>query len=720
MDEYEELNCDTAQYERVSLFQEHGLHESARRRMCTIVHDLDEEIKANNLVRRDSRMSSKRNMQSIVIELEDELHEKPRDLTPRERVKMLLESTLFQACMASCIVANAVVIGGETDYPDLEIWSVVENVFLIIFSSELLLRLLSLGLRNFFFGGEDQLWNIFDFSIVSLGILDCVGSAFSAVQDTSVSQTDDSQNSGGGVTTLFRMIRLLRILRVFKIIRFLKQLYMIIFGFVEAIQAICLVSVLMFFVLYICAVVMVRTYGRLTLVDDQHAIVATQFKSIRVAMLSLFELMSDPGNLKIYHSSMGVFPVLTIFLIAFVIFGSFGMIALLTGVISESMFDKNQARVQELRQERERNREIMRQKCIDLFDLVDKNDSGAAFPVDVQEVLPFVREMFEKLNIEYAEHEFDVVLSTCDIDESGTITEADFVNGVLSLCDGVRAASILEVMNLVSHMNDKVRTIQKETKRIYDEVEELSKRTLPGLQGDIRNFVHESGVKPLSRPGRRRHTSADVVRPNSAGGLTPLTESDLGDEKVPTTKQMDDHAVLIPKSLEELYTQKIDDLKAQLTESLLADLQASMDLNTRKIDERAVLISNKIDSLNTVVISNKIDALRSVVQDLVNAQTFTLQEAQISSRSWANFECPLPPEPQTKSDSGIVAEGLASTSQRFLHGAIREAANGSGGFSTAAGQHDNVQRSATFSVPHAGRIDRLDPHGFSLADPSNN
>merc|ERR1719210_1356562 len=66
--------------------------------------------------------------------------------------------------------------------------------------------------------------------------------------------------------TIFRIIRLLRILRVLRIIRivrFLKQLYLLAYGFLEGTMAVFWVTLLASFMLYICSVILVRTYGRI-------------------------------------------------------------------------------------------------------------------------------------------------------------------------------------------------------------------------------------------------------------------------------------------------------------------------------------------------------------------------------------------------------------------------------------------------------------------------
>merc|ERR1719440_1474870 len=90
------------------------------------------------------------------------------------------------------------------------------------------------GLELFNPSNIDFNWNMFDLGVVGVGILDF---GFATVW---------RRSSVGGVATLFRMVRLLRILRIFRIVKFLKQLYLLAFGFV----------------LYICAIVLVRTVGR--------------------------------------------------------------------------------------------------------------------------------------------------------------------------------------------------------------------------------------------------------------------------------------------------------------------------------------------------------------------------------------------------------------------------------------------------------------------------
>merc|ERR1719401_2418191 len=126
----------------------------------------------------------------------------------------------------------------------------------------------------------------------------------------------------------------------------------------------------MTFVLYLSSIVLVRSLGQIDTDEDEDpngTFLAAKFGSIGQSMLTLFELMVNP-YLQPYHGVLAEQPILTFFIIAFIIFGSFGMIALLTGVIHENMFEKNQMRLEEQRNEREIQRKMVVEKCGELFE----------------------------------------------------------------------------------------------------------------------------------------------------------------------------------------------------------------------------------------------------------------------------------------------------------------------------------------------------------------
>merc|ERR1719161_210845 len=124
-------------------------------------------------------------------------------------------------------------------------------------------------------------------------------------------------------------------------------------------------------------------------------------------------------------------------MISFIILGSFGMIALLTGVISESMFQKNNVRIEEERLERESKRQGLTKICGELFDEAALNDKGEAPAAEVKALMPYVAKMFVKHNMTFAQSDLDSITDLMDADGSGAISKGEFVHSILSIAEGI-------------------------------------------------------------------------------------------------------------------------------------------------------------------------------------------------------------------------------------------------------------------------------------------
>lgn len=367
----------------------------------------------------------------------------------------LLHNTIFQAFEALLIIGNAAVIGMETDMPEYKHWNDIKNGFLIVFLVELLLKIIVIGPLTYFdWNDADFVWNIFDFFIVALGCFDAI----------SLLMNPDKE--GSNFATLFRMIRLLRILRIFRIVKFLKQLYVLAFGLVEAAKAICWVTVLMFFVLYVCSIVLVKTIGSSEASDDNHEFLTYRFGTILDSMLTLFVLMSSP-NFVIYQDEEGLLdahPPFVVFLVMFITFGSFGMIALLTGVISESMFQKNEVRKEQNRIEQEDMKRIITSKCEEMFagiELKHADNGGVEVKVEVlQTASTDMCSMLAACGIQFSVMDMTRIIEFMDADGTGMIGVDEFVRSMLKVADGMSPMAIQELQNRVGVVDRKVDKIQ--------------------------------------------------------------------------------------------------------------------------------------------------------------------------------------------------------------------------------------------------------------------
>eukprot|EP00927_Polykrikos_kofoidii_P058723 TRINITY_DN5343_c0_g1_i1.p1 TRINITY_DN5343_c0_g1~~TRINITY_DN5343_c0_g1_i1.p1 ORF type:complete len:684 (-),score=118.16 TRINITY_DN5343_c0_g1_i1:85-2058(-) len=362
--------------------------------------------------------------------------EEVHTVTWREIGKDMLSSNIFQIVIATLILGNAIVIGLETDVPSIANFPALEFAFLCAFAVEMSARL-------FLFRGEyfDRLspefyWNMFDFTVVLLGIVDTVADAFIATMNIS------------SVTTLFRMVRLLRVLRLIRIIRFLKTLYVLSVGLIEASVAVFWVALLFCVILYVCSIVIVRSvdFRKGQDFSTSNSMLQERFANIHLSMMMLFEVLSHKDIKRSERMDLlGHDSAVDFMIVGFTIFGSFGLTALLTGLINQGMFEKNQVRLEEERQEREAKLEIVSDHCGALFDEAETTADGKASKQELVLLIPFVEEMFNYNDVSYDPADLAGVIGSMDADVKGGVKKDEFCQCILSIADRGRPMSSMEL-----------------------------------------------------------------------------------------------------------------------------------------------------------------------------------------------------------------------------------------------------------------------------------
>jgi len=354
----------------------------------------------------------------------------------------LLHSVGFNLFISTLIVANAVVIGLETDNVG-EVWAVLEIAFLGIFSVELLLRILVSGPTKFFaYANEDFSWNLFDFCVVIAGCFDVMFD-FSPVR-----------HEKGSFMTFLRIIRLLRVMRMIRLLRFLRDFHVLTFGFAAAAVAIRNVSLLMLAAIYVTSIVCVRLIIPFMQDNEHQEFLNAHFGSLRKSMLSLFFLLSEP-DLMPYWEVLESDALLAAFLIAFVVFVSFGIVGLLTGLVCESMFDKNDAKIEQERAEAEEKRQRIIQGCEGIFETIASAQGHASID-DIMQILPALGELCVEEGVPFAREDLVNTVNCMDTDGSGSIDKKEFCQSIVHLAEGLRPISIVELHYITAQTKVKV------------------------------------------------------------------------------------------------------------------------------------------------------------------------------------------------------------------------------------------------------------------------
>jgi len=244
----------------------------------------------------------------------------------------------------------------------------------------------------------------------------------------------------------------LGLVRLFRLFKALKKLYLLTVGLIESIRATFLVAILFGGILYACAVALTGTLGHVSVEAPGHEFLHAKFGTVRLSMMSLFNIASSP-DLSQYHDShvLTDYPYLLAFLVLWVIFGAFGMVAMLTGVISESLFEKNRARTDEMHAEHEEKRGAIRQWCKQSFaEIPEKNQMGEVPKECIGPLLPEFEELCKELDCEIDTDDIENLPDYMDEKESGLVGFHDFEHHVLSLVEQTGLASAHELKHILA------------------------------------------------------------------------------------------------------------------------------------------------------------------------------------------------------------------------------------------------------------------------------
>merc|ERR1719375_2710739 len=143
------------------------------------------------------------------------------------------------------------------------------------------------------------------------------------------------------------------------------------------------------------------------------------------------------------------------------------MTAVITGIISEEMLEKNQLRLEQERLDRERQRTELENFCKKTFEKHEEkhgnHKGGGAFRDLVKtHVLPRVAREFKELGISVEECELHEVITHMGGHIGPDIIEKDeFVHGVLKISHGVRATSIQELHHEISIIKHTVNDVKE-------------------------------------------------------------------------------------------------------------------------------------------------------------------------------------------------------------------------------------------------------------------
>lgn len=220
----------------------------------------------------------------------------------RRKLAEFVESKEAQNVILVAILVNAIVLGLHID-PTLAVkldplWVWIDRLCLLLFSVEILMKLLAYRLRFFQSG-----WNIFDFAVVAIALV-----------------------PGNGALSVLRTLRVLRVLRVLTVVPSLRK---VVAAFIHAIPGLSSVVAVMAIFFYSASVMAVGFFG------ESHP---EWFGSIGKSLYTLFQIMTlESWSMGIVRPVMDSHPHAWTFFVPFIILATFTILNLFIGIIVSTM-----------------------------------------------------------------------------------------------------------------------------------------------------------------------------------------------------------------------------------------------------------------------------------------------------------------------------------------------------------------------------------------------
>ncbi|WP_264214499.1 ion transporter [Leisingera thetidis] len=223
-------------------------------------------------------------------------------VTLRDRAREFVERPWVTNAVLGVIIFNAVTLGlGTSDTVNAHaggLLDAIDRVVLGIFVAELALKLFAYGLRFF-----TSAWNIFDFLVVSVGLL------------------PDSQ----GLSAL----RGLRVVRALRLLSVVPQMRAVVQALLDALPGMGAVIVMISIVFYVFGVMATLMYGNAF---------DAWFGTLGRSLYSLFQIMTlESWSMGIVRPVMKEFPYAWAFFVPFIVITAFSVLNLFIGLLVNTM-----------------------------------------------------------------------------------------------------------------------------------------------------------------------------------------------------------------------------------------------------------------------------------------------------------------------------------------------------------------------------------------------
>jgi len=372
--------------------------------------------------------------------------------------KCLIAQRQFEFCLGILILVHTVCIGFDLQFTldgsDSPVFvTVSENVFLLVYTIEFVLRVLSMG----WFAYYTDPWCLLDFTLLVCG-------AIGGVVVPVLKSTGQDMVSLCWLQSILviRALRLLRLVRALRALTYFRTVWRLVHGLLTSWNAMLSTLALITLTLYTSACIAIEIVTKdveLNSNPNTASIVQANFSSLGTTFLTLTQFVALDSAAAVYKPLVEAKPILIFYFGSIVLFVSIALMNLVTAVLVEGAL--NHAQTDRDLEKIDRNERLSKAltRLITLFADMDKNGDGTVTLEEMQAVPPNL------LPPEIFEHEMAVtiaeVFQVLDVDDQGTLDQREFVEGLLAVYLQDMPLAQLETLKLLQKQNHRLDEIYK-------------------------------------------------------------------------------------------------------------------------------------------------------------------------------------------------------------------------------------------------------------------
>ena len=406
-----------------------------------------------------------------------------------QRIRSLTISWYFEALSAVAILTHSVLIGAEVQYGAQNSggihvsFFILEQIFSVIFLTELFLRVLSEG-RRFLWSSPDVAWNYMDLVLNITSVVNLVALAYVYIQDVNSVNSDAWQASANvRMLRILRLTRVIRVVRIVKIVRFIRALRSLVHSILGTMKVLLWSVFLLFMIMYVFAIFftdVTNEYSRTHSTDDGNVLLLrTYFRDVEQSVLTLFQSITgglDWGQVAddLHEFSRG-WGYLYIFYVAFCLFA---VLNVMTGMFCQSAIEAaerdQELQIQALISTKQQQVEMFMSIFKMLQREVVRSGNGTLSFMDFERLFEddHVRSFFQAVDVEAKDAW--TFFKLMDVSGDGELDADRFVEGCMRLKGTARSMDVSLVLQEQRRLRKKILSMHHMLSELRGQLEPMT------------------------------------------------------------------------------------------------------------------------------------------------------------------------------------------------------------------------------------------------------